>query len=71
MAKKTKSSNFKPLDILRGMSRDELMTELETTRKELFILRMKKTLGELKQTHHIKLHKKYIAQLSTFLSSAL
>lgn len=69
MAKK--SSNFKSLDILRGMSRDELGAELEAAQKELFILRMKKTLGELKQTHLIKTHKKYIAQLSTFLSSAL
>ncbi|MBS9784029.1 50S ribosomal protein L29, partial [Candidatus Gracilibacteria bacterium] len=63
--------SFKSLEILRGMSSDELKVELENTQKELFVLKMKKTLGELKQTHLIKEHKKYIARLSTFLTSAL
>jgi len=68
--KKTASSEFKDLQALKEMDRADLTTELQAARKALFALTMKKDLGELKQTHLMRAHRKYIAQISTFLASA-
>lgn len=65
------SSTTKSIMDLKALSRDELQTELAVARRDLYILAMKKELGELKQTHLMKNSRKYIAQISTFLTSAL
>ncbi len=70
---KTIAAQFdkKDLSALKGLTKDELTSELQSARKELFVLSMKKDLGELKQTHLLRSMRKYIAQVSTFLTSAL
>ena len=68
--KKTSSSELKDLKALKAMDRSDLTAELTAARKALFVLTMKKDLGELKQTHLMRAHRKYIAQISTFLSTA-
>ncbi len=64
-------STFKSLSDLKSMNRTELSAELATARKDLYVLGMKKELGELKQTHILKNGRKYIAQISTFLTTTL
>lgn len=65
------STSHKSLMDLRALDRAELQSELEGARRELYILSMKQQLGELKQTHQMKIQRKYIAQISTFLTSAI
>lgn len=61
----------KSLEDLKALSLAELQTELVTARRDLYVLTMKKELGELKQSHLMKKSRKYIAQISTFLTSAV
>lgn len=61
----------KALADLKKLDRSDLQAELLSAKKELFVLTMKKDLGELKQTHMIRQARKYIARISTFLSSSL
>jgi ribosomal protein L29 len=63
------SGSQKSLADLKNLSLAELQSELETARRDLYILSMKKELGELKQTHQMKNMRKYIAQVSTFITS--
>jgi ribosomal protein L29 len=56
---------------LKSLSLSELQTELTSARRDLYILTMKKELGELKQSHLMKKSRKYIAQISTFITSAV
>ena len=49
----------------------ELATELNSARKELFTLKMKHSLGELKQPHLIRQARRTVAQLSTELTPVL
>ncbi len=65
------STSVKSLADLKGMNKSELNTELTLARKELYVLTMKKELGELKQSHLMKKSRRYIAQISTFLTSTL
>ena len=53
------------MDKLNELSEKDLKAELVKTSKNLFVLRMKKQLGELKQTHLIKALRRYIATLNT------
>lgn len=71
--KKTLSSSTgrKSLEDLKALDRAGLQTELQTARRDLYVLTMKKELGELKQSHLMKQGRKYIAQISTFLTSTL
>jgi ribosomal protein L29 len=61
----------KSLVDLKALSKTELQTELTSARRDLYILTMKKELGELKQSHLMKQSRKYIAQISTFITSAV
>jgi ribosomal protein L29 len=71
-AKKTSSqTEVMDLQTLRGLDRAALTSELQSARKSLFVLEMKHSLGELKQPHLLKHSRRYIAQISTFLTSAL
>lgn len=65
------SSVHKSLADLKILDRAELQTELNTARKDLYVLTMKKELGELKQIHFMKKGRKYIAQIFTCLSSVI
>jgi ribosomal protein L29 len=61
----------KSLVDLKSLTKNELQLELTSARRDLYILTMKKELGELKQSHLMKQSRKYIAQISTFLTSAV
>lgn len=61
----------KSLTDLKALSKAELQTELVSARRDLYVLTMKKELGELKQSHLMKKSRKYIAQISTFMTSAM
>lgn len=69
--KKTSSTSVKAIADLKALSSTELKAELTQAQKDLYVLSMKKELGELKQTHLMKKGRKYIAQLSTLLTSSL
>lgn len=75
MAPKKKSTalatSVKTTQELKALDRSELTLELKNAQKDLYVLSMKKELGELKQTHLMKKGRKYIAQISTFLTSTL
>ncbi len=67
----TAVTQHKGLNDLKSLERTELTRELESARRELYILNMKKNLGELKQPHVLKGQRRYIAQISTFLTSSI
>ena len=71
MAKTQKATSNKRVDELKALEKSQLLSELAKAQKELFVLTMKKDLGELKQTHLIRAMRKDIARISTFLSSSL
>ncbi len=70
-SKAAQASELKSLSDLKSLDRTELARELESARRELYILTMKKNLGELKQPHVLKGQRRYIAQISTFLTSSI
>ncbi|MDD2487514.1 MAG: 50S ribosomal protein L29 [Candidatus Gracilibacteria bacterium] len=65
--KKTESS-IKDIASLNQLDNEGLNQELNKAKKELFVLKMKHYSNELKETHLIRMYKKYIARLNTFLS---
>lgn len=67
----TAASVHKSLADLKNLGKAELQAELAAARKEQYVLTMKKELGELKQSHLMKQGRKYIAQISTCLTSAI
>ncbi|MBX9793114.1 MAG: 50S ribosomal protein L29 [Burkholderiaceae bacterium] len=67
----TVTTERKSLGDLKTLDRTELARVLESARRELYILTMKKNLGELKQPHFLKAQRQYIAQISTFLTSSI
>lgn len=67
--KELKDLKLKSLDKLKELSAPELKKELEACSKNLYVLKMKGKLGELKQTHLIKALRKYIARLNTLANA--
>lgn len=63
--KELKDLKLKSLDELRKMNQSDLQKELKSSTKNLYVLKMKSKLGELKQTHLIKALRRYVAQLHT------
>lgn len=63
--KELKDLKIKDLKDLREMEAPALKKEFVSSSKNLFILRMKKELGEQKQTHIVKVLRRYIAQIQT------
>lgn len=59
---------MKDIKDLRKMEELDLRVELKNSKKELFELKMKLSLSELKQTHLLKPLRKYIAVIHTVLS---
>ena len=58
---------LKPITDLRSMDHSELNTQMLELRKFQFKMRLTKSSGEMKQTHHIKNLKRYIAQIKTIM----
>ena len=67
--KEIKDLNLKELGKLNEMNEKDLRSELVASSKNLYVLRMRKELGEQKQTHLTKPLRRYIAQLNTVASS--
>jgi large subunit ribosomal protein L29 len=67
--KEIKDLKLQEIKKLRELNEKDLKAELVKSSKGLFALRMKKELGELKQTHLIKALRRYIAQIKTIASS--
>jgi len=66
--KELKDLKLKKISDLRKMSKVDLKNEIKISEKNLFILRMNKEAGELKQTHLIKFLRRYIARLNTLVN---
>jgi len=60
-----KELNLKEKADLRKLDAKSLKEELKAKSKKLYELSMKKSLGELKQTHLIKALRRYIAVVKT------
>ena len=67
--KEIKDLKLQEIAKLNELNEKDLKLELVKSAKDLFVLRMKKEQGELKQTHLIKALRRYIAQLNTVASS--
>ena len=67
--KEIKDLKLQELWKLIELNEKDLKTELIRSSKDLFSLKMKKEVGELKQTHLIKTLRKYIAQVKTIANS--
>jgi len=66
--KELKDLKLKTISELRKLSKSDLIKEIKTSEKNLFILKMKKEAGELKQTHLIKFLRRYIARVNTLVN---
>jgi ribosomal protein L29 len=69
MPKEVKDLKIKKIENLREMEEKALKKEYKSSSEELYVLRMKKELGEQKQTHLIRILRKHIAQIKTIANS--
>ncbi len=67
--KEIKDLKLQELGKLIELNEKALRAELTRVSKDLFSLRMKKEVGELKQTHLIKILRRYIAKVITTANS--
>ena len=63
--KQLKDLKLKEISKLNELSKAQLIEEMTSSMKNLFVLKMKKEKGELKQTHLIKFLRRYIARVKT------
>ena len=63
--KAIKDLNMKSKDALVKLSAEKLTEELKVSQKTLYTMNMKLVAGEQKQTHLIKVMRRYIAALKT------
>lgn len=63
--KELKDLKLKDISTLNELEAKWFRAELEKSSKNLFILKMKKDLGEQKQTHLVRAQRRYIARLKT------
>jgi ribosomal protein L29 len=54
---------------INDLSIGDLQAEIKKASKDLFVLTMRLKVGELKQTHLIRILRRYIAQLNTVATS--
>lgn len=66
--KALKDLNIKTTDVVRKLTAEKLVEELKTAQKSLYTMKMKLVAGEQKQTHVIKVMRRYIASLKTVQS---
>lgn len=50
------------------MTQGDMKKEVVDAQKKMYVLQMKKSAGELKQTHMLKALRRYVAKLKTFAS---
>ena len=67
--KHLKDLKLKDISKLVSLSKEELKKEISESMKNLFVLKMKKEKGELKQTHLIKFLRRYIARVKTLVNN--
>jgi ribosomal protein L29 len=67
--KELKDLQLKEFAKLKELKQADLKKELNASQKKYFTLKMKKHLGELKQTHLITFLRKYIARINTLASA--
>lgn len=67
--KEIKDLNLKDLTKLKELNESDLKKELNSSSRNLYVLKMKKELGEQTQTHLIKVLRRYIARVKTIASS--
>jgi large subunit ribosomal protein L29 len=63
--KQLKDLKLKEASKLTTFTKEELTAEIALSMKNLFVLRMKKEKGELKQTHLITFLRRYIARVKS------
>ena len=63
--KEIKDLKLTSLSKLKELTEKELKKELDDAWKRSFVLKMKKSWGELKQTHLIKILRRYMARVLT------
>lgn len=63
--KQLKDLKLKETSKLNELTKAQLTEEIALSMKNLFVLRMKKEKGELKQTHLITFLRRYIAKVKT------
>lgn len=68
--KELKDLKMKSSTELTKLSAEKVMDEIKDAEKNLYTLRMKLAVGELKQTHLIKILRRYVASLKTLAGSA-
>lgn len=66
--KELKDLKLKDDSKLNSLDKKGLNEEIISSMKNLFILKMKKEKGELKQTHLIKFLRRYIAKVKTLVN---
>jgi ribosomal protein L29 len=67
--KEIKDLKMKDTPALQKLDVKKLYEEEKQASKTLFVLRMKQSVGELKQTHLITALRKYIASVNTFINT--
>lgn len=67
--KEIKDLNLKDLTKLKELNESDLKKELNSSSRNLYVLKMKKELGEQTQTYLIKVLRRYIARVKTIASS--
>lgn len=68
--KEIKDLKMKTSEALSKLTAEKLVEEIKTSEKTLYTMRMKLSVGELKQTHLVKAMRRYIAGLKTLLNWA-
>lgn len=63
--KTLKELNIKTMEVLRKLTAEKLTEELKSAQKTLYTMNMKLVAGEQKQTHVVKVMRRYIASLKT------
>lgn len=67
--KKIKDLKLLELNTLKELNEENMKKELHSAWKRTFVLKMKLSLGELKQHHLIKVLRRYIARIKTIANS--
>jgi len=67
--KETKELKLKEMNKIAELSSEEIVSEIKSSEKKMFELHMKLQVNELKQTHLLKVLRKYIARLNTVATS--
>lgn len=67
--KEIKDLKMQSSDAIAKMDTKALTQEVALAQKNMYVLKMKLAMGELKQTHLMKVLRRYIAKLSTRITT--